>query len=116
MNAITNLSPKQLRQAADIQEHILSLQAQLQSLLGVTAPAEPSPAVGPKQRRMSAAGRARISAAAKARWAQHRAAAAAADGPTAKPKRKLSATAKARLAAIARARWRKVKAQGKSRL
>jgi hypothetical protein len=117
MNAFTNLSPQQLRQAADIQEQILSLQDQLQNLLGVSSPVLPTPPATSSGRRMSRAGRARISAAARARWAKHRAAAAAAAvGSGVKAKGKFSDAAKAKLAAIARARWKKAKAQGKSRL
>ena len=39
MNLITSLSPAQLRRAADIQERIQSLQAELSRLLGEAAPA-----------------------------------------------------------------------------
>ncbi len=121
MNGIVNLSPNQLREAADLQEQILTLKEQLLFVLG-ESPEAIAPGVAasqkPKTRNMSAAGKARISAAAKARWASFRAAKgfAVADGAVSKPKRHLSPAAKARLAAIARARWKKVKAQGKARL
>jgi hypothetical protein len=112
MNSITNLTPGQLRQAADLKERIDALQDQLNVLLGG---AEPTPAAAgvPKKRKMSAAGRARIAAAARARWAKLRA-----SKPAAKPaqKKKISAAGKARLSALAKARWAKVKAQGKSKL
>jgi hypothetical protein len=51
-------------------------------------------------RKMSAAGRRRISLAQKARWARHR---------TAKPKRTISAAGRKRIAAAQRARWAKFK-------
>jgi len=68
---ITNLTPKQLRQAASIKEKIAALHKKLVKLVGS---AEPSAPAGRKRRRMSAAGRARIAAAARKRWAQVRAA------------------------------------------
>ena len=51
-------------------------------------------------RKMSAAGRRRISLAQKERWAKQR---------TAKPKRTISAAGRKRIAAAQRARWAKVK-------
>ena len=62
---------------------------------------------------MSAAGRARIIAAQKARWAKVKAGKPA---PKAKGKRKMSAAARAKIAAAARARWAKAKASGKKAL
>jgi hypothetical protein len=56
---------------------------------------------------MSAAGRARIAAAARARWARFN---AAADKAGRKPKRTMSRAARAKIAAAARARWARVKA------
>jgi len=69
---ITELTPKQLRQAAAIKEKIAALQKKLVKLAGSqgAAPAK----TGRKRRRMTAAGRARIAAAARARWARVRAA------------------------------------------
>jgi hypothetical protein len=69
MNALTQLTPRQLRQAADLQEKIQLLQQQLADLLG--APAS-SPDSRPKKRKISAAGIARIRAAQKLRWAKAR--------------------------------------------
>ena len=75
MNLVTNLTPKQLRQAADIQERIQTLQAKLSELLGAQpAAASTGEAQAPKKRQMSAAGRAAIRAAQKARWAKIKAA------------------------------------------
>ena len=60
---------------------------------------------------MSAAGRARIAAAARARWAKLK-------GTKSMPKqkRKMSAAGRARIAAAARERWKRAKAQGKTSL
>ncbi len=67
------LTSKQLRRAADIQDKIESLQKELSKLLGgATVIAGNSPAAGavPKKRKMSAAARKKIAAAQKARWAK----------------------------------------------
>lgn len=66
-----DLTAKQLRQAASIKEKIAALEKKLGKLLGSTG----KPAAKPrkKRRKMSAAGRARISAAMKARWARKKA-------------------------------------------
>jgi hypothetical protein len=70
---ITNLSAQQLRRAADIKDKIQSLQAELGRILGASE--KPATVVAPKkQHKMSAAGRAKIAAAAKARWAKIKAA------------------------------------------
>lgn len=75
--SIAGLSANQLRRAASIQERIEQLQKELAHLLGgAVAPAAKASADAPKarkKRRMSAAGRAAISAAARARWARERA-------------------------------------------
>ena len=69
MSSIINLSAQQLRRAAAIKEQIQSLENELGRILG--SPANPVAAAAPKKRRkMSSAGRAKISAAAKARWAK----------------------------------------------
>src|SRR5882672_7530329 len=112
-SSLTDLSPRQLRQAADLKERIDSLQHELSQILGVVAPANHAP-TAPQKRKMSAAARARIAAGARARWARIKGATAA--EPTVQPRRKMSATAKAKLAAIARARWKKVRAAGKKAL
>ena len=114
MNLIANLSAQQLRHAADLKEKIAALQDELSRYLnGSTESRAPAPK---RKFRMSAAGRARIIAAQKARWAKVKA-----GKPSAKParkagKRKMSAAAKAKIAAAARARWAKVKAAGKKAL
>lgn len=69
MSSIINLSAQQLRRAAAIKEQIQSLEKELGGILGSST--QPVAVAAPKKRRkMSAAGRARISAAAKARWAK----------------------------------------------
>jgi hypothetical protein len=109
MNLLATLSAKQLRRAADLQDKITSLQKELASYLGGPALSVATP--GRKKRRMSAAGRARIIAAQKARWAKFKGA-----KPAKKAKRSMSAAARAKIAAAARARWAKAKASGKKSL
>ena len=71
MSTISNLSPKQLRKAARLQEKIGKLQTKLAAILGEKAKAvSPVARATKKKRVMSAAAKARISAAAKARWAK----------------------------------------------
>jgi hypothetical protein len=72
--SLANLSAQQLRRAAAIKDQIESLEKELQRIFGAPATAEKPQAPRKKRRRMSAAGRARISAAAKARWAKIKAA------------------------------------------
>jgi hypothetical protein len=74
MNSLTSITPKALRRAADIQERISRLQTELTQILGGEVPALAVAKVpaAPKKRKMSAAGRAAIAAAAKARWAKFR--------------------------------------------
>jgi hypothetical protein len=62
-----------------------------------------------KKRTMSAAGRERIAAAQRARWANQKAAI-----EPAKPKRTMSPAARKKIAAAQRARWAKVKGQKKA--
>ena len=114
--SIINLTPSQLRHAADLQEQIEALQNQLAGIttVGGTTPSPAKPAK-PAKRTMSASARAKIRAAQKARWAAIRAgkpaaAKAAAAKPAKKGRRKMSAEGRARIAAAARARWAKVRA------
>ena len=126
MSSITNLSSSQLRQAADLKEKISALENELSQLLGSTSQpvaVKPAVATAPKKKGgMSAAGRARIVAAQKARWAKIKGAkpetkAAAAitqviavkSAPPAKKKFTMSAAAKAKISAAAKARWAKVR-------
>jgi hypothetical protein len=82
MNSLMSITPKELRRAANIQEKINSLEAELDSL--ATEETEPvkvkhsvnyriKRGVAPKGKRtLSAATRAKIAAAARARWAKAR--------------------------------------------
>ena len=108
---ISSLSPKQLRRAAAIKEKIEALENKLQQMLGSSIPAV-AQAVPRKKHKMSAAGRARISAAAKARWAKVNAGKSSAK-PATKAKRKMSAAGRARISAAAKARWAKIRAAKK---
>jgi hypothetical protein len=116
MSSINNLSIQQLRQAADLKEKIAALEKRLSLVLGSVPKA--APASAPKKKGgMSAAGKARIVAAQKARWAKIKAAKAAAPAAkAAKPAKKkcvMSAAAKAKISAAAKARWAKIKAAKK---
>jgi len=119
-----NITSAQLRKAADIQEQIQELQQQLDQILSGEVPT-PAPAPKlieePKKKgEMSAAGRAAISAAAKARWAKRKGISftitpkrSDEPAPTMKPKIQRSAAWRAAVSAAAKARWAKVRAQGK---
>jgi|SRR4051812_30884527 hypothetical protein len=138
---ITDLTPSQLRNAADIQEKIQGLQKELNSILGGEIPIPATVNGEAPKRKMSAAGRARIAAAAKARWAKIRGTSGkpakksklSAQGlaniragvlkrmknqakATSKPKREMSAAGRARLSALAKARWKNARAAGKGTL
>ena len=71
--SIASLSAQQLRRAADIKDKIQSLQNELEKIVG-SSPKSVTPSAGRKKSKMSAAGRARIAAAQKARWAKIKAA------------------------------------------
>jgi hypothetical protein len=72
---ISNLSSSQLRRAASIKDLIEALQTKLTKILGGKANGGAAPARPVhKRRKMSAAGRAKIAAAARARWARVKAA------------------------------------------
>jgi hypothetical protein len=137
-----NATPTQLRKAADIQERIQSLQDELGQLLGgaVSTPAQMTEE--PRKYKFSAAARARMRSAQKARWAKIKGTAPTTAAPkrkmsaeglaniragvakrmaaqgkaVKKTKRKMSAAAKARLSALAKARWAAAKKAGKSSL
>ena len=106
-------SSGQLKRILDLKLQIESLDRELQGLVsnqeqnaGAIETANP--------KGISAAGRARIAAAQRSRWATLRDQAGA--GRTDKPRRKMSAAARARISAIARRRWRLAKAAGRSSL
>jgi hypothetical protein len=111
---LSSISVAVLKRAVEIKGSIESLTHELASILGVSAPTSAPKA--PKKGKMSAAARAKISTAAKARWAKIKGAKPAVKTPAKKQRRKMSAAAKAKLSAMAKARWAKVKATGKKSL
>jgi len=70
INLLTRLSVKDLKQAVAIRERIDGLQRDLDRITGLQAAPVRKDAPRRRKRRMSAAARARISAAMKARWAK----------------------------------------------
>ena len=94
-----------------MKEEIETLNSELASILGTSASVSVK---ARKKRGMSAAGRAAVAAAQKARWAKIKKAKPAAKAHT--KKRKMSAAGRARISAAAKARWTKAKAAGKKRL
>jgi hypothetical protein len=137
----TDVTPKQLRRAANLQEKIQSLQSDLNQILGSEGSTSAQSSEGPTKRKFSAAAKARMKAAQRARWAKIKGTKAgrkagrkmSAKGlaniragvlkrmknqgkTTRKPKRKMSAAGRAALAAAAKARWAMAKAAGKSTL
>ena len=109
INLLASLSVQQLHRAVAIKEQIAALETDLSQIRGVPSSMT---SVGNRRgrRKRSAAVRARMAAAQKARWAKRD------RKPAKKPRRKISAKARARLAAAARARWAKVKAAGRKSL
>ena len=117
--SLLNLSPSQLRKAADLKDRIDELMSELGRVMEGAAGTRTLRANGPAdngrtgKRTMSAEGRRRIAEAARARWAKIRAEkghvqpAATSAAPK---KRTMSAAARRRIAAAARARWAKVRA------
>ena len=110
-----NLTPRQLRKAADIQEKIESLQKLLKAILGdeLSSPVEATEA-RKKRKKVSTAGRARMRAAQIARWAKIKGTAPEAK-PAKKAKRKLTPAMKAALGRAWAARRAKGKAAAKSK-
>ena len=104
MNSLEKLSIGQLKQAVALREQIDLLQSQLAQVLNGDGMAAATP-----KRTMSAVTRARMAAAAQARWAGKK------EKPT-NGRRKMSASARAAISAAAKARWKKIKAAGGSRL
>lgn len=111
MSDLLSLTSKQLRHAADLKEEIEALNQELSLILGASAS---TPAKTHKKRGMSAAGRAAVAAAQKARWAKIKAAKPTTKAPA--KRRKMSAAGRAKIAAAAKARWAKAKAAGKKSL
>src|SRR5437899_2816389 len=112
-NILSGITAGQLRRAITIKERIESLESELNQLLGSSG--SESNGRQTKRRGMSAAGRARIAAGQKARWAKVKGEVEPTK-PASKGRRKMSPAARKRLAASARARWKKAKAAGKNAL
>ena len=117
-----NLTPTQLRLAADLKEKIAGLETQLAGIIYAGGKTHtPVQASKPAKRKMSPAHIAKIKAAQKLRWAKHNAAKAktgpkavvAAKPVAAKPLKKggMSAEGKARIVAAQKARWAKIHAE-----
>jgi hypothetical protein len=104
---LSSLSTTVLRRALDLKEEIETLTKKLGSILDGSISITVK---GPKKGKMSAAGRAKVAAAQKARWAKIK------KTKPATKKRTMSAAAKAKLSALAKARWAKVRASGKKSL
>lgn len=107
MNSIKDITPHQLRRAADIQERILTLRYELETLLGHETQNGMQAAV--TKRKVNAQGLANIRAGARKRWAKAR-------GENGRmpnrPKSKMSAAGRARIAARMKARWAAAKRAG----
>lgn len=104
MSNITELSISALKKAVALKEKIAKLEKELAVIIGST-----SAGPGAKKGGMSAAGRARIAAAQKKRWAKIKAGQGGESAEKA-PKRKMSAAGRAAISAAAKARWARAKA------
>jgi hypothetical protein len=115
---LSRLSSQQLHRAAALRERIEALEQELIRVLGVsaepTSAQAPTPVAETAKKRFSAATRAKMAAAMKARWAARKAATAPAS--VKKVKKVFSAAARAKLAAATKARWKNIKAAGKKSL
>jgi hypothetical protein len=113
---ITSLSPTQLRKAADILERIQSLQSELNSILGDGETSTPAQATeAPRKYKFSAAARAKMRAAQKARWAKIEGTAQAVSSTPAKPAQKQKGKMSAQgLANIRAGVAKRMAAQGKA--
>jgi len=118
MTILTDVSSALLRRAVQLKEQIENLEKELNTILGQSGPRR-SMAMTRSRPGISPAGRARIVAAQKRRWAIHRAQAKAATRSNSSartsmkaPKGGIPPALRAKLAAQAKARWAKVKAMG----
>ena len=114
--SITDLTTRQLNRIIAIREQIEKLQSQIESIAaGGGELSIPFTEEAPKKGRRSAAVRARMAAAQKARWAKIKGTTVT-DSESSKPakkgKRRLSAAGRAAIIAGAKARWAKVRAEG----
>jgi hypothetical protein len=120
MTISTDLSSAMLRRAVQLKEQIENLEKELDQILSQSGRPQQQRSVAMARSRpgISPAGRARIVAAQKRRWAIHRAQAkstrtnSSARTSTKAPKGGIPPELRAKLAAQAKARWAKVKALG----
>jgi hypothetical protein len=112
-HSLTNLSVAQLKKALSIKERIEALEKELTEILGSSETLPDSGTI--RRRKISAAGRAKISAAATARWAKAKSGKTGSPSKEAaqpvKKKRKISAAGRRAIAEAATARWAKVRAE-----
>jgi len=108
-NAIKELQTAKQQLAAKINSLAAEAKQIDQAIAALSGLSGSSPAPVTGKRKMSAAGREAIAAAAKKRWAKVKAAKTAAAKP-AKKKRTMSAAAKQRLSEFQKARWAKINA------
>jgi hypothetical protein len=109
---LNNLTSNQLVRAAKIKDQITKLEHQLNALLGGST--RVSVAKAPRKGGMSAAGRARIAAAQRARWAKLKGGPGKTKASKPMKKRKMSAAGLAAIKAAQKARWAKIKAEKKA--
>ena len=109
--SLRDLTVAQLRKATAIRERIETLERELNGILGDSENLTMAGTVR-RRRKMSAAARAKIAAAQRARWARVNAGKPALAKP-AKGKRTMSAAARASIAAAQKARWARVRAAKK---
>jgi len=117
MKEVLNLSIAKLKRIVELKTQIERLQSQLASYASDSTPTA-AKIPGKKRHTMSAAGRRKISLAAKARWAKVHA--AKSKTPTAvktsgNKKRTMSAAARQKISLAAKARWAKFHAAKKSK-
>jgi len=94
-----------LEEALHIRKQIAALEEKLDSIFIITPPSLAALPVKRGRKGMSAAGRARIAAAQRARWAKVKGTSPAPAPKPAKKKGGISAEGRARIAAAQRARW-----------
>ena len=104
---LINLSPQQLRKAADLKERIQTLQRELDGLLGAKSEKAKAPQAPAPKRRLSAQGIANIRAGIKKRMAAAKRQASQPKPAVQKKPAPMSPAQRKRLADIAKARWAK---------
>ena len=112
INLLASLSVHQLKRALQIKQQIETLDLELAQILGAK-PSAPAPVRPRRKRTMSAAAKAKIAAAQKARWAERKNAVAP-QNPAPKKKRRLSPEGRAKIVAATKAWWAKIRAAKKS--